>query len=129
MSGMKKSSILAREKWAEIIQEQGASGSSVTRFCAARSIPASSFFAWKRKLSGGMGAADVAMPTMHFVEAKIARAGRAAGATDGGVAIECAGGRMVKVVRGFDCDLLLDVITALESDTRGVGHIGNEAQP
>ncbi len=91
----------AVEKWSRIIEEQRASGLTVARFCAERRIPASSFFPWRKRLGG-----KPASPA--FVEAKVRDP------TDGGgVAIELPAGRRVIVSRGFDHDLLLEVIAAL----------------
>lgn len=76
------------------------------RFCEERGIPASSLFGWKRKLAGaGEGGAAA------FVEAKVE------GIDDEqrGVAIEVRCGRRVTVARGFDRQLLLEVIEALEA--------------
>jgi hypothetical protein len=102
MSRMNKTSTAAWEKWTRIIEEQRVSGLTVARFCEARGIPASSFFPWRKRLRGAPAAAA-------FVEAKVR------GETGGGITIELVDGRRVMVSRGFDRDLLLDVIGALES--------------
>jgi hypothetical protein len=106
MSGMNRASIVARDKWSRIIAAQRSSGMSVARFCAARGIPASSLFAWKRRLAGAVGAPP------GFVEASVR------GAEGVGVAVELTGGRRIIVGGGFDRRLLLDVIEALESGGR-----------
>jgi hypothetical protein len=104
----------ARGKWARIIDEQRTSGLPVSVFCRQQSVPASSFFAWRRKLVGRRAA--------EFVE--VAVAGQADRVTDSGdhgergagVAIDLSGGRRRVIVgRGFDRQLLLDVIDALEA--------------
>jgi hypothetical protein len=84
---------------------------SVKRFCEERGIPASSLFAWKRKLAdAGEGGAGV------FVEAKVEGVDEehGGGGGVGGIAIELAHGRRLIVGRGFDRRLLLEVIEALE---------------
>jgi len=106
---------------------------SVKQFCNQRSIPCSSFFAWRRALGGvaaavgadnGTAAADNG--TVEF--AAVAVAGGVAGAlrrdrdagedpggdADGGVRIALPGGVRVMVSHGFDRGLLLAVIDALE---------------
>lgn len=95
-------------KWARVIEAQARSGLSAAEFCRRHRIWASSFFSWKRKLDG-TGSAAPARPV--FVEAKVCRVddGRV-----GGVMIEVVGGRRVVVERGFDRQLLLEVIEALE---------------
>jgi hypothetical protein len=109
---MNRASMAARARWARIIREQRESGLSVGVFCARRSIPTSSLFAWRRRLGE---AAPV------FVEARVRgvddeRGGGGGGV--GGVAVRLGGGRHVTVVRGFDRRLLLEVIDALESGGR-----------
>jgi hypothetical protein len=111
MSGMNKASVAARAKWSRIIAEQRHSGMSAARFCDERGIWASSFFSWKRKLAGAGGAASAAPPPPVFVEAKVGGIDDERG---GGVMIEVVGGRRIIVGRGFDRQLLLEVIGALE---------------
>ena len=115
MSGMKKASEQTWEKWSGIIAAQRDSGLSAARFCAERGIWASSFFAWKRKLSG---AAKRSVAASGFVEATVGGVDDERG---GGVAIELSRGRRVSVKRGFDRRLLLEVIEALESGWGGAG--------
>lgn len=104
----------ARARWVRIIREQRESGETVAAFCASRGIAASSFYPWKRRLADAEGASPGAM----FVEAKLGidddhRDGVGVVGV-GGIAIELAGGRRVIVGRGFDRQLLLEVIEALE---------------
>lgn len=124
MLGMHKSET-AVAKWSRIIAAQRSSGLSVTRFCEERGIAASSFFAWKRRLAG-------AAPARAFVEATVLGVddghrlpGEEGGVgTVGGVAIELSRGRRVLVGRGFDRQLLLEVIEAIEA---GAGAPGGRA--
>ena len=97
----------ARERWSRIIREHRASGQTVTAFCAQRSISASSFFPWRRRLAeaGGEG-------TAVFVEAKVGADDRQG---EHGVTIVLAGGRRIMVAPGFDRRVLLEVVEALES--------------
>ncbi|MGE3110100.1 MAG: hypothetical protein AB7O77_17315 [Phycisphaerales bacterium] len=120
---MSTSSMRAWEKWTRIIEDQRTRGLTVARFCEARGIPASSFFPWRKRLRDAPAGAA-------FVEAKMERdgdgrepCGEAGGR--GGVTIELAGGRRVIVSRGFDRDLLLDVIGALESGADGRPGVGS----
>jgi len=112
MFGMNRSES-ARTKWSRVIREQRKSGLSVKGFCDERNIPASSLFAWKRRLADAGDTDGEAM----FVEAKV-------GADDRhgvGVTIELVGGRRIVVGPGFDRRVLLEVIQTLES---GVGVVG-----
>ena len=110
MLGMNRSEA-AWAKWARVIREQRKSGLSIKGFCDERNIPASSLFAWKRKLKD----AGRSPRASGFVEAKIR------GVDDGhgvGVTIELAGERGVRRIMvgpGFDRELLREVIAALEA--------------
>jgi hypothetical protein len=111
----------AWSKWAGLIEAQGASGISASRFCAERGVPTSSFFAWKRKIRERAGGSHVSRSSLGFVEAKVvgrgpAREERGSMGGVGGVAIELRGGRRVAVVRGFDRELLREVLAALETE-------------
>ena len=106
----------ARRKWRELIARQRAGGLSVAAFCRREGIGASSFFSWKRRLSD----AD-AVPA--FVEAKISPARREAGWTGSPQAglpqaptieIRLRGGRRLRVRRGFDRELLAEVVAVME---------------
>jgi transposase-like protein len=79
---------------------------SVAEFCRRNGVAASSLFAWKRRLS-------VADKDPAFVEAKIAPALPATSAVSV-MEIRLRHGRRVLVGRGFDRDLLAEVIAVLE---------------
>lgn len=98
----------AWHKWRDLIERQRASGLSVAVFCRRDGVAASSFFAWKRKLS-------LVPATPAFVEATVAGTPpppppRSAGRVE----VRLRGGRRVRVGRGFDRDLLAQVVAALE---------------
>jgi len=112
----------ARRKWRELIVRQRAGGLSVAEFCRREGVPASSFFSWKRRLSD-----DDAVPA--FIEARISPARGQAGATGSTnstqtgstgspqtrqIEIRLRGGRRVRVGRGFDRDLLAEVVAVME---------------
>ena len=111
-------------KWARIIDQQHGSGLPVSVFCRQRSLPASTYYGWRRKLSVGQSGPG-------FVEAKMVEegggdpkpAGLAPEVNAGDVRIELAGNRRVIVTRGFDRQLLLEVICVLE-EMAGVGGVG-----
>jgi hypothetical protein len=118
----------AWSKWAGLIEEQGASGWSAGRFCAERGVPTSSFFAWKRKIRERAGGSLAPRSSAAFVEAKVRDAaegphgvGGMPGVRDvganGGVAIELPRGARIIVERGFDRELLREVIGVLEAGT------------
>lgn len=103
--GMSKSEA-ASARWARVIREQRESGQTVAALCARRGLAVSSFYPWKRRLVGA-GDADGAV----FVEAKVGAQDRRDGC---GVTVVLRGGRSIVVGPGFDRQLLLEVIEALE---------------
>jgi hypothetical protein len=134
MSGMKRSvrSERAWAKWRRLVEAQEASGLSVHRFCEDRGIPASSLFAWRRKLRDADAAPGprAAARRPAFVEVVreraipgaegVERMGRSdlcrgvVGSGRGGVVVELASGRRIVLERGFDRGLLVAVIEVLE---------------
>jgi transposase len=102
----------ARDRWRELIRRQAASGLSVAEFCRRDRVPSSSLFAWKRKL----GLSPPAAPA--FVEAVVAARSDSAGFRPreaGVIEIRLRGGRRVRIRRGFDRALLVEVVAALEA--------------
>src|SRR5438270_9773463 len=103
---MSEHELSARQRWGHIIDQQRASGLSVAVFCRQRALPVSSLYAWKRRFS---------QETVDhgFVEAKITPI--PAAAEGAGVIEVCLpGGRRLRVGRGFDPDLLGELIAAME---------------
>lgn len=96
----------AAQRWRAILAEQGRSGLGVAAFCRQRSIPASSFFGWRRKL--GRAGADAA-PEFARVKVVPEPVGCA-----GSIDVCLRGGRRLRVRRGFDAALLAEVIGVLE---------------
>lgn len=103
---MSKTATPAWHKWRDLIERQRISGLSVAVFCRRDGVAASSFFAWKRKL-------DSVPATPAFVEASVASTPPPRSA--GRVEVRLRGGRRVRVGRGFDRDLLAEVVAALEA--------------
>jgi hypothetical protein len=93
-------------KWRGLVAEQGASGQSVAAFCRERGLPASQFFAWKKRLR------QAAEP---FVEVQVVGTpAQSATAPSRAIEIRLAGGRRIFVEPGFDADHLRAVLAALE---------------
>jgi hypothetical protein len=111
---MSEYNIPACEKWRDLIEQQERSGESVSAFCAARLIGESSLYAWKRKLRSKE---KTPVSPASFVEATIAgpAAGSVATWSSGVIEVRLRGGRRVRVGRGFDRDLLMEVVSALEA--------------
>jgi transposase-like protein len=113
---MSKPIVSAMAKWRGIIKQHAGSGLPVKQFCRRNGVAESSFFAWKRRLRSG-----AIRPT--FIEAKVA-GGLAANANAAGdpssasvagvIDVRLRGGRVVRVRRGFDSQLLAELVCTLE---------------
>ena len=124
----------ARARWSRIIDQQRSSGVPVAVFCRERSLPVSSYYGWRRKLSdttadpgfiearaiGEPGAGDKKPGGLRRAQSS---RDIASVSNSSGVRIELAGGRQVLVTRGFDRQVLLEVIHALE----GIAPVGGAA--
>ena len=107
----------ARDKWHDLIERQQTSGLSVAAFCRRDGVAESSFFAWKRKLDP----AQASPTTPKFIEATVADTRRVrrtpsqpAIRSAGKIELRLRGDRRLIVGRGFDRDLLVEVIAVLE---------------
>jgi hypothetical protein len=102
----------ASARWRKLLEDQRASGLPVSAFCRERGIAASSLFAWRRRLAGG---------EPMFIPVSIAATPRPAVPGDGddggeaAIELHLATGRRLMLRRGFDRQLLVDVIHALEA--------------
>jgi Transposase len=92
------------ERWRQRIGEHLASGQSVAAFCRDHGLSENSFYVWKRRLRQG--------ETAPFVEVKTASAD--AGPCSG-IEVGLRGHRRLLVRRGFDRDLLIELIRTLEA--------------
>jgi hypothetical protein len=99
----------ASARWRKLLEDQEASGLPVSAFCRERGIAASSLFAWRRRLAAG---------EPMFKPVKIAVTSTPAlddgGGGEGAIELHLPGGRLLMVRRGFDRQLLVDVIHTLE---------------
>ncbi|WP_428937503.1 IS66 family insertion sequence element accessory protein TnpA [Fontivita pretiosa] len=105
----------AATRWRRLLEDQRASGLPVSVFCRQRGIPASSLFAWRRRLTGG---AEVFKPVKLVGEPKRSRPAdddEDDVDADGAIEVCLAGQRRLIVRRGFDRELFLELIEALES--------------
>jgi hypothetical protein len=95
------------EEWRQIIDGQASSGLTVSAYCLERGITQGSFYTWKRRLR--QPAKRNRSPKPAFVEVKRTK-------TSASEAIEIClpGERRLLVRRGFDHDLLIDLIRTLE---------------
>jgi hypothetical protein len=107
---MSTSPLPARRKWSGIIRQQRLSGLPVAEFCRRNGIATSSFFPWKRKL-----ARPAAEPC--FVEVDIQQLNPVslpAPVVTSGIELRLGGGRSLVLCRGFDRQLLIEILALLE---------------
>jgi hypothetical protein len=102
---MNKSHRTGDEEWRQIIDGQQTSGLTVAAYCLERRITQGSFYTWKRRLR------SPAKPKPPFVEIK-----PSSPSAPGAIEICLQGERRLLVRRGFDRDLLIELVRALESD-------------
>jgi len=103
---MNKSSRRGTEQWRSIVAGQPASGLSIAAYCRKQGISQPSFFIWRRrfdKLTTGR-----LRQTPPFVEVK------ASEREDAGIEVHLRGGRRLLLRRGFDHDLLIELVRVLE---------------
>ena len=97
--------------WSQIISEQQRSGQSIAEFCSRRGLAQPSFFVWRRRL--GIGAETmsgfVELKTSTF-EALVVAPARTLAELE--LPLPC--GRRLLVRRGFDRDLLRELVSPLE---------------
>jgi hypothetical protein len=99
---------LGPDQWRQIVDRQGASGLTVAAYCRDRRVTEGSFYTWKRRLRSPAKAKR--LPTPAFVEVMPRGA-----QTDGTIEICLRGERHLLARRGFDRELLIELIRTLES--------------
>ena len=108
-----------QEQWRAIIDQQRQSGMSVSVFCRERSIPPSSLFAWRRKLGARGKARPVVQPdgdagfAASFTRVKLVQETAAIVPAECGLELRLPGDCRVVVRRGFDRDLLIELMRTL----------------
>jgi hypothetical protein len=105
---MNKSQSLGPDQWRQIIDGQQGSGITVAAYCLERGITQGSFYTWKKRLR--LPAKPNRLPQPAFVEVKPPSA-----AAGGGIEICLPAGRCLLARRGFDRELLIELIRTLES--------------
>jgi len=95
------------EEWRQIIDGQQPSGLTVAAYCRDRGIKDSAFYAWKRRLRSPAKSNRSSAPV--FVEVKPPKT-----AAVEAIEICLNRGRRLLVRRGFDADLLMDLVRILE---------------
>jgi len=97
----------AAEGWRAILDEQRQSGLGISAFCRRRAIATSSFFGWRRKLREGAGAKPAAFAAVKVRDVPASSAAA--------LEIRLRGGRRVRVLGGFDSELLRQAVRVLEA--------------
>jgi hypothetical protein len=119
-SDQKPSKEDASARWRKLIEQQRESGLAVSAYCRQRGLSAASMFAWRRRLrsASGFPVAEMFKPVKIIASAVRSSGGQADCTielpTASTVELCLRGERRLIVRRGFDRQLLLDVIDALE---------------
>jgi transposase-like protein len=115
-AGEVNATVCAADRWRAIIAEQRESGLGMAEFCRQRSIRPTTFYGWRQKLEGpdrrGRRRSVSPRPSA-FVSVKLASA-KAAGSSSV-LEIRLRGGRAVLVRDRFERDLLIELVTTLET--------------
>jgi hypothetical protein len=107
---MNRSQRRGPEEWSQIIDRQQTSGTTVARYCRERGITECSFYNWKKRLRGASPSRSRHLSIPAFVEVTPLNPAK----TDA-IEILLDEGRRLRVSPGFDRQLLLDLIHALEA--------------
>jgi hypothetical protein len=105
---MEKSHRPGAEEWRQIIDGQRTSGLTVGAYCRERGITQGSFYTWKRRLRSAVKPNRLSKPA--FVEITPPNT-----PAFGTIEICLRGGRHLLARRGFDRELLIELVRALES--------------
>ena len=119
----------AAARWRKLIEQQQQSGLGVSAYCRERGISAASMFAWKRRLqpAGALSVGQTFKPVRVVSKALRPSAEQSDGAIElpaaSFIELRVCGGRCreqrpqhhVIVRRGFDRQLLIELVQALES--------------
>jgi transposase-like protein len=99
-----------RERWRRILEDQRASGESMAAFCRRAGVRCAGFYKWRRKLGGRGGFAEVRIQPSPAISSKPAQAGEAVP-----LELRLAGGYSILVGRGFDRQVLRELLDTLEA--------------
>ena len=98
--------------WRGQIAACEASGESIVRYCRGAGIALSKYHWWKGELKRRDGSCSV-MPV--FAEVRVHAPLRIGSGSGSGIEVALAGGRVVRVERGFDAATLAEVVAVLEA--------------
>jgi transposase-like protein len=108
--------------WREVVQRQAASGVSVRSFCRQQQLVESAFYAWRRTIAERDGQVPTRKPPpakvhqprpapVAFVQAVVTDLP----AREASIALELAGGRVLRLPASTSVERLAQLITALEA--------------
>jgi hypothetical protein len=105
---MNKSHRLGAEQWRQIIDGQRGSGLTVAAYCQERGVTEGSFYTWKQRLRSQAKPKRLSKPAFVEVTSPSAE-------TSGSIEIHLRGERRLLARRGFDRELLIELIHTLEA--------------
>lgn len=97
----------AAARWRKLVEQQRESGLPVSAYCRERGISAASMFAWRRRLQSASG-----LPVAETFKAVEVLSEEQ---PDSSIELCLRGGRHLIVRRGFDRQLLINLVQAMES--------------
>ena len=114
-SGRKPTKEPAAARWRKLIEQQRESGLGVSEYCRERGISAASMFAWRRRLRPVSSPAVAGAPRFKPVQV-LSELERPVcnEQPDSAIELRLRDGRHLLVRRGFDRQLLIDLVQALE---------------
>jgi hypothetical protein len=106
----------AATRWRKLLEQQRQSGLGVSAYCRERGLSAASMFAWKRRLRpGGERPVAQAFKPVKVVPETLGPSTEQSEPSDlPAIELRLRDGHHLMVRRGFDRQLLLEVIEALE---------------
>ena len=104
-------------RWRKLLEDQRISGLPVSVFCRERGIPQSSLFAWRRRLAVGEPAFKPVKVVSGRVDNSLGSGEEPVPRGLAGIELCLRGRRHLIVRRGFDRQLLLELVQAMESLT------------
>ncbi|MCC6493877.1 MAG: transposase [Pirellulales bacterium] len=98
-------------RWRDFVKRHAASGLSVREFCRRESLTESAFYAWRRTIGERDEARHARRRAPAFVPAVVTEESR----HEGSIALELAGGGVLRFVGPAAAEHLADLVVALQS--------------
>jgi len=116
MMARRKRDVGKEQFWQRVMAEWRNSGVSVRDYCGAENLSETAFYYWRRELARREGQAKKQPRSRRplFVPVQVRQENEANLQTRSAIEIVLPGGRLVRVSRGFDRQVLAEVLALLE---------------